>query len=772
MRPADAMRAPGCPGVAPTWSSSDKDLVMTALGPSRLWATLGHGIVNEVYYPTTGQPQIRDLGFIVAGSGGWHEVKRVARYDIELPEPFVPLPTVSHVGDGYRLVLEMLPDPEREVLLIRYRLDGAGVRLHPLLAPHLGARSGVDTAWVDAGGLRASGGVEHLCLVASGGFARASAGYVGQSDGWQDFARNGRMTWTFERADEGNVALMGELAAPEGILALGFASSVEGARVRALSSLAQDFAEVREHYVDGWRAWGRTLALPDASPAVRREAYVSAMVLKVHEDKGYPGAVVASLCIPWGSSRDDLGGYHLVWPRDAVEAALGFVASGQTSEARRVLTHLVATQHDDGHWSQNFYPDGRAFWQGIQLDEVGLPVVLAAKLREIGALGAPAGLNGMVRRALAYLARHGPISPQDRWEENAGTSPFTLAVEVAALVAGAPWLEDPDRSYALSLADCWNERIEEWTFVRDGRWAAAAGVDGYYVRVAPPVDGGALRGCVDLRNRAGVRLPADAVVGLDFGYLARLGLRAADDPAMVASVRVVDAVLRVETPSGPSFHRYNGDGYGEHSDGSPFDGTGVGRAWPLLTGERGHLALLRGEGATSYLDAMCAMTGRGGLIPEQIWDAPPIPSKGLHPGKPSGSAMPLVWAHAEFLKLLRATERGRPIELLDAVEARWGVRRPTAHTWHWRAEAPFRTLPRGRELLVEGDEPFVLHVGFDGWDAPRDLESTPLGLGMHGVRLPSGLLAGRRRLDFTRFFRVRQAWEGADRVVDLPEAPS
>ncbi|MFD1942987.1 hypothetical protein [Paradevosia shaoguanensis] len=290
--------APGGPGTPPTWSSSDKDMVTTALGPSRVWATLGHGIVNEVYWPSTGRPQIRDLGFIVAGPNGWTEVKRTERYLLSLPRPYVPLPSVVHEGDDFRLELEFLPHPLRDVLLIRFALSGEGMKLHALVAPHL---NGMPTNSGFAGAdLMASEGEAALCLYADTGFSRTSAGYVGTSDGWQDFARNGRMTWQYPAARNGNIALMGELAASNGILALGFSQTPEGARTLARSALADDYNETRTLFVSGWENWGRTLKLPYASPETRHAAELSAMVIKVHEDRTYAGAVVASLSVPWG----------------------------------------------------------------------------------------------------------------------------------------------------------------------------------------------------------------------------------------------------------------------------------------------------------------------------------------------------------------------------------------------------------------------------------------------------------------------------------------
>lgn len=756
----------GAPGIAPTWTSSAKDLVTTALGPGRVWATVGHGILNEVYWPATGRPQIRDLGFIVAGEGHWVELKRANAYRLETPAPYVPLARVAHEGEGYRLTLEYLPDPLRDVLLLSYRLEGDGLRLYPLLAPHLDGGGWGNTAWV-GDGLFAAKYDHALCLVSDTGFLRGSAGYVGCSDGWQDFAANGAMTYTFERALDGNVALIGELPGAEGVLALGFGESPEGARTLASSSLAEGYDAVRTRFVAGWEGWQAScLRVPDVDPRLADQACLSATVLKVHEDRTYPGAVVASLSIPWGQTREDAGGYHLVWARDAVETGFALLAIGDREGARRMLHYLAATQLEEGHWSQNFYPDGRPFWTGIQLDEVGFPILLAAKLHELGEPRSRA-IDAMIRRAAGFLVRHGPLSPQDRWEENPGASPFTLAVEIAALVAAADWLDARDRDYVLALADCWNERVEEWTYVEGTPLADEHGVAGYYVRIGSGRAEG-LRGCVEVRNRNGRTLPAQALVGLDFLYLARLGLRRADDERLAGTLRVADALLRVETPNGPAYHRYNEDGYGEHEDGTPFNGTGVGRAWPLLTGERGHAALLQGEDPTPYLAAMARMAGPGGLLPEQVWDAEPIPERDLYPGKPTGAAMPLVWAHSEYLKLVTAAASGRPIEQLEVVAARY-EQRSAAETRFWRSQVPLRRLARGSALVIEDAEPFVLHLGFDGWQDTVDLPSAPLGLGLHGVRLEPALLAARGLLDFTRRYPAAERWEGVDHTIHLDE---
>jgi glucoamylase len=755
------MEAFGKPGLPPTWATSDKDRVGTALGTSRLWFTLGHGILNEVFWPSVGRPQIRDLGFIVAREGFWREVKREARYRILEEDPASPLVEVVHEGEGYRLHLAFVPDPGRDALLVGFRLEGEGFCLYPLLAPHLGGSGWGNTAWVEEGALLAMKGEEALALL--GPFVRGSAGYVGFSDGWQDFAKNGAMTWTFPRAEDGNVALMGEVGEAEGTLALAFASTPEGAKTLAKSALAEGLEGVRARVRGLWKEAQAGLDLEGPDPELQALARRSFLVLKAHEDRTYPGALVASLSVPWGNTRDDPGGYHLVWTRDAVEAAFALLALGRLEEAGRVLAYLAATQEGDGHWAQNFFPDGRPYWQGVQLDEAAFPVLLAAALKERG--GLPEGaVWAMVRRAAGFLAREGPVSPQDRWEENPGLSPFTLAATVAALAAATLYgfLEGAEAEYALSLADCWNARIEEWTYVEGTPLDLAHATRGHYVRLSPPGPLG-LRGRVEVRNREGVSLEPAALVGLEFLELVRLGLRSPDDPRVLDSLRLADALLRVETPTGFFYHRYPEDGYGEHEDGRPFDGEGKGRAWPLLTGERGMAAFLRGEDPLPYLRSMAGGTGRGGLIPEQVWDAEPIPERNLFPGKPTGSAQPLLWAHAEYLKLYLAWREGKaPPERLERVAARYlgGGGKPRVR--HFRREVPLGTLAPGEGLLVEEREPFVLHLGVDGWQRVRDVASQPLPLGLHGVLLD---LEGAESLEFTLYYPGRRRWAGRDYQV-------
>jgi glucoamylase len=767
----------GAPGIAPTWSSSDKDYVSTALGGSRLWATVGHGIINEIYWPSTGQPQVRDFGFYLisdgsAGASRWFDLKRVRDYSLSTPGPYRPVLTITHHGDDYELSLEVLPDPQRDVLLVRFQITGP-YRLAMIVAPHLGSTGRHNSAWVDDGYAYARHGDFCMCLAADPPLIKVSCGYVGASDGWQDLDRHGHLTYAFTSAENGTVALSAEAPATSGVLALGFAGSASGAITRARTALAAPFDALREEFLQDWNDWGARLRLPRPDDILGDAGLQSAAVLKIHEDRAYPGAVVASLSVPWGNSTDTLGGYHLVWPRDATLTAFALLAAHQLSDARHILAHLSATQRRDGRWPQNYFPSGEPFWVGVQLDEAAFPILLAAKLREIGEAELP-GIRHMVRTAVGFIVRTGPSSPQDRWEECPGVSPFTLAAAISALVAAAPWLTAEERDYALSVADDWNERLEYWCYVCKTELARQVGVKGYYVRLGGAERASAISCQVQLRNRDGEAIQAAALVSLDFSYLVRLGLRHAHDPRIQDSIKVIDRVLKVNTPSGPVYHRYNEDGYGEYADGRPFDGSGIGRAWPLLVGERGHLAMQSGEDPIAYLRTMWKCASIGGLLPEQVWDAAPIPELGLAPGRPSGSAMPLLWTHAEFLKLLIAREQRRPIELLPAVEQRYRCSAANqyaarmASTWHWRDEVPVLTHETGRALLIEDRSAFTLHFGFDGWQRVDERAALEQPFGLWAVRLSAAELSGPTELNFTR--RYQDRWEGVDHRVTLGHA--
>ncbi len=774
--------APGAPGLSPTWCSSAKDVVGCSLGRPRLWFTLGGGIVNEVYYPRVDIPQIRDLGFIVAdGQGFWVEVKRLGRPTVTLAGPGIPAVQIVHRHERFELRLRIAPAAERDVLLIEVELTGdEALRPYALLAPHLGGTGHDNTALVaDHRGHR-------LLLAEQGPFAlalgaveadaaqrdavsRASCGYVGTSDGWQDFERNGAMRWAFDRAGPGNVALMGELPR-RAVLGLGISSSTESAATLALSALFEPFETSWQRQIDDWSAWQKECAarapITGSLPPLCREQFsTSAMVLRSHQCKTFPGAMVASLSVPWGNTKDERAGYHLVWPRDLCECAGALLAVGATREALDTVRYLRATQLADGHWNQNQWLGGTPYWTAVQLDETAFPVLLTCMLHERQALDG-VQVADMVLRALSFLVRNGPASDQDRWEEDAGLNTFTLSACIAALVCGAPLLPPAARDLALAIADYWNASLEDWTAVFDTPLAREHGIPGYYVRVAPADalhDRGALQNALPIRNQAiDPDLPAEAQVGVDFLQLVRFGLRAADDPLILGTIKLVDALLKVDTPNGPSWHRYNDDGYGEHEDGSAYDGTGRGRAWPLLTGERGHYELAAGRDPLPLLETMARMASPGGMLPEQVWDSAPIPERFLEPGRPTAGAMPLVWAHAEFIKLAVSRALGQPLDRPEPLWQRYGGRRPALKRVIWCPHAPAGELPVGAALTVALTEPGVLRWGLDGWRdiEERSTEANPLGL--HLVEIDTrGLKAG-QSIDLTYRRQSDGAWVGQD----------
>jgi glucoamylase len=663
------------------------------------------------------------------------------------------------------------------VLLLRYRLEGdADLRPYALLASRIGADPNNNMAWVAKHRGRTVLWAEQgpfalsLSAVTSDGadaWGRCSVGCLEASDGWQDFHRNGRMTWEFDSAGPGPTTLMGELPV-EATLALGFAISKESATTLAVSDLMEDFQGAWDAQCGVWKSWLALCKRPVIRDDIDRALALSASVLKIHQDRTYCGAAVASLSVPWGDTSQSRGGYHLVWARDLVYSGGAGGAWGPHGEARDMLQYLVATQQQDGHWFQNQWLGGTPFWQGLQLDEAAFPILLAAALNDRGELrDIPA--KDMIRRAAGFIARTGPSTAQDRWEENAGVNTFTLALAIAALVEGSAFLEGEAGEFALRLADCWNARLEDWTFVQDTPLAKQLGVEGYYIRTAPAdvltrddAQSQAVR-ILNLEHDPG--LPANAQIATDFLQLVRYGLRRPDDPNIVGTVRVVDQLLKTQTPSGPVWHRYDNDGYGEHDDGSAFDGAGRGRGWPLLTGERGHYALAAGQDALAYIDAMMAMANPVGLLPEQVWDAAPIPERGLAPGKPSGSAMPLVWAHAEFIKLCFSRELGHPVDRPAATWARYHGSRPQIDYDIWGPNYRPRRLRAGSALTIALNAPARVHWGVDAWTRVQDADTRDTGLDLHIVDLPvAGLTAG-QVIRFTFLWRETDAWEGADYEV-------
>ena len=790
--------APGAPGIPARWTSSAKSAVGTALrARSRVWFTLSHGILNEVYYPRIDQACTRDFGLIVTdGRGFFSEQKRDTRSSVHPIEHGVPAFAIDSacIQGRYRLRKLVLSDPRRDVVLQRIEFqplvgDIGGYRLYALLAPHLVNRGAGNSAWVaeykGVPMLFAQGCGTTLALGCSAPFLARSAGFVGISDGWQDLSRHFEMRWHYAQARDGNVALTAEVDLRECngsfVLALGFGRRAEEAALDVRASLSEGIDAAIRGYVTDWQAWQASLLpLDPAAAASGHNRYrISTAVLRTHQGRAFTGGYIASLSIPWGFAKGDeeLGGYHLVWPRDLVETAGGLLAAGAKAEAREVLQYLRAIQEADGHWPQNCWLDGRPYWNGVQMDECAFPLLLVDLARREGALS-EAELEEfwpMVREAARYVITNGPITGQDRWEEDSGYSPFTLAVEIAALLAAADLAErfaSPGHAaYLRETADLWNSLIESWIYVTGTPLARRVGVDGYYVRIAPPeIARGASPGgrFVSVRGQAQDGDQAAAqVVSPDALALVRFGLRAPDDPRVLNTVRVIDALLKVELPAGPCWRRYNGDRYGEYGDGRPYDGGGIGRPWPLLTGERAHYELAAGNrsSAQALLAALEGFSSDGHLIPEQVWDAPDIPERELFRGRPSGSAMPLAWAHAEHVKLLRSLADGRVFDTPSQPHSRYQIQGLTSRHALWRFSHRSESVPAGRLLRVEVTAPASIRWSSDGWRTPLETPTRDGGFGMHYADLDTTGLSAGQELVFTIHWASEDRWEGRDYTV-------
>ncbi|HKU87243.1 MAG TPA: glucan 1,4-alpha-glucosidase [Casimicrobiaceae bacterium] len=774
--------APGWPGIPPRWTSSAKSGVGTALSlQSRVWFTLSHGIVNEVYFPRMDQANTRDLGLIVTDRKEFFsEEKRFTRSRISPIVRGVPgYRMVNECMQGrYRITKTIVTDTQRDVLLQEIRFealvgDVGDYAVFALLAPHVENGGMGNDAWAGAWKgvpmLFARRGGTALALACSVPFRTMSCGYVGISDGWQELRARRTLVDVYSEARNGNVALTGELdfatAGGTVVLALGFGRDSGEAGHNARAALLSDFSRHASDYIGSWQAFQRRcLDLGDADESGFDAYRVSTAVLKTHQGKRFDGAFIASLSIPWGTSKgdDDLGGYHLTWPRDLVESAGALLAAGDADGARRALVYLMATQEPDGHWPQNMWADGAPYWNGIQLDEAAFPILLADALRRTNALD---GLDAwaMAKRAAGYIVRYGPATQQDRWEERAGYSPFTLAVEIAALLAAADMAaaagERSIEAYLRETADAWNDAIERWTYVSGTVLARACGVTGYYVRIAPP-------GAVDA---PGIPLPRDnaddaaaRIVSVDALALVRFGLRAADDSRIRDTVVVIDRVLRTETRTGPAWHRYNGDRYGEHANGSPYDGDGIGRVWPLLAGERAHyeLASGRSEVAAALGRTMLAQSSPGRLIPEQVWDGDDLPALGLFNGRPAGSAMPLVWAHAEYVKLRRSLRDGKVFDLPPQPVRRYQVDRVASRFATWRQNLRCAEIAAGMTLRIELTGAAVVHWSADGWNTVTDTPTVDTSLGVHVADLPTAALPAGATLRFTFRWCDESRWQG------------
>src|SRR3989441_1047815 len=685
----------GAPGIEPRWTSSAKEGVGTAYHTScRVWFTLSHGIVNEIYYPHVDKPNTRDFQFLISdGETFCHEEKRDLNHQIEYPERdclFYRL-TNSDPDGRYRVVKHVLTDPHLSVLLVHTRLEvfdeslRGKLRLYALLAPHL-------------------------------------AGFGA-----------GNSAWCSELGD--NELLRAQRAVVDRKFDLSTDTCDDGGMYR-----------------------------------------LSRCVLLAHEDKVFQGAMVASMSIPWGETKgdQDLGGYHLVWTRDLVHSAMALLATGQTSTPLRALIWLVAIQRTDGSFPQNSWIDGTAYWSGLQLDQVALPILLAWRLHTHDALGLFSP-RAMIVRAAARLILQGPVTAQDRWEENAGYSPSTLAVVIAALVCAAEWAKDFSKTdvadFVFAYTDWLAAHVEEWTVTTQGE--LVEGIPRHYIRITPTdanvpdPHADPNTAMIQIANGGGLH-PARDVVGGDFLHLVRFGIRDPNDAIVRDSIEVIDRVLKHELPQGPAWRRYNHDGYGQKDDGGAFDGTGVGRCWPILTGERGHYELAAGRDPMPFIRTMEDFSNEGGMLTEQVWDGPDLPHARMKRGCPTGAAMPLCWSHAEYVSLVRSRHDGIGFYRVEPAYQRYVVNPAQNRYEIWILRHPLQRMSRRKILRIILAAEANIVWSTDNWartDQSATIHQDELNLWF--ADFPTADWPIGAVFAFTFFWKGEQRWEDRNWQVNI-----
>ncbi len=734
--------APGAPGKDAQWATAGKQAIGTSASlESKVWFTLADGALTEVYYPDVTVANVHKLEFVVVNP----KTKKVetetadATHEIKVTRPdSLSFQQINTAKSGeWQITKTYTTDVERNSILIGidFETNNKNLKIYLYYDPSISNTGMKDTAWSEGNVLYSQEADKTSALLIgesdSGGKLKKtneklsiSNGFYGINDGLEQLRKNGRLNSTYDRAENGNVVQIAETGGklfgrrPSGPikplkndfslyntdieLILSFGNSAKNALETAEKTAEKGFNKCQAEYEKTWSDYVKNL--PKVEAKYQAQFNMAAMVLKAQEDKTVRGANVASLTIPWGGGKnaneDVGGGYHLVWARDLYQVFTAYLALGDTAAANRALDFLFNIQQKaDGSFPQNSWLDGRNGWGGLQMDEVGYPLIMAYQLKRFD----KATYENHVKKAADFLVKNGPRTPQERWEEKPGYSPSTIAAEIAGLVCAAEIArknnDETSANLYLKTADDWQGSIEKWTATTNGKF----GDGNYYVRLTKngKPDAGEK---IELSNSSGAFLENE-IVDAGFLELVRLGIKSPDDPLIVKSLEVIDSQIKVNTPSGESFYRYNHDGYGEQPDGRRwnFDGTysGTGRLWALLAGERGQYELARSDFAKNYekfnsrvtrgeyiygwkvkaetrLDAMLAFANEGLMIPEQIWDKSETPKNidkqfvpELKFGEGTGSATPLAWSMAQFIRLAVNLQAGKNLDTPDVVYNRY-----------------------------------------------------------------------------------------------------
>ncbi len=738
--------APGSPGAASTWAPAEKSFLGTSrTTASRVYFTGHRGIISEVFYPVADTVNTVDLQFLVGDTAKTYvDEEKLQNFSVTLPNPKSMRwnAATSNAAHGWSITKNVFTDPGRNTLIARVTFTATGGKtlndfnlylLHNPAMDNSGAGdtsqtlvSGGRTMLVSAQGSRASALAVTRPWKTSAGAAMVSSGFVGGSDGYTDLlggASDKTMTWNYDTAgagNPGNTAQMGWIdlgSAGTSVsfdVVLGFGATTAAAASTANATLGSNLATLQSTYDSGWVGYANGLSTQGGT--ADNQYYLAAMSLKSIQDKSN-GAMIAGMGTPWGETSGDAnnGGYHLVWSRDLFKFANALLTAGDVTTANEVTGYLfnVMRQTADcgageynapgcaqgytrvGRFPQNSWVSGWQYWQGTQLDEQAMPIILAWRTYSLGNAAVKTSVNALwpkIKTTADYLLATGPWTQQERWEEQSGYSPSTIAAEIAGLVAASEFAKlNGDTAAAaayLAAADRFQQRVEQWTVTNTGPWG-----DGkYYVRINPatrsnagvgpqrynPSFGPDTAATIQDKNGGGARDQRRVVDG-GFLELVRMGVKRADDASVLATIGEYDAVLKQTIPGkGDAWFRYNYDGYGEKNDGSNFDGTGRGRLWPIFTAERGMYEIARsglGSSGAGYRTAVKNFSSATGVIPEQVWNTSATLSgdwvtttpAGRTPGTPTKSMAPLSWAMGEYISLLASINANKIVDILPSV---------------------------------------------------------------------------------------------------------
>ncbi|MBV8217327.1 MAG: hypothetical protein JO325_02595, partial [Solirubrobacterales bacterium] len=555
-------------------------------------------------------------------------------------------------------------------------------------------------------------------LVGERPFLAESSGFVGTpSDGLEQLDTNHRLGHEYRSAEDGNVVQTARIDARPGqpfTLALGFAPTASGAIATASRSALEPFGQTLARYAAGWHGYDAGLTGPPShlagfsaaeDSAMQRTYWLSANVIKAAEDKTNIGAFVASPTDPWGQSvpaaTTHAGWtYREVFARDSYETFTGLLADGDRTSAKAMVRFLFdRVQQPDGSFPRDSELDGSVAPDTFglsEIDEDAYPLLMAW---EAGLAGDVSFYRDHIRPAADFIVDHGPNYGVERWEEHPGYSPSTIAAEIAGLVAAgqlaAAGGDTARANLYLATADDYQRNVKNWTVTTTGPYAPR-----YFIRLSPTGDPNGAE-TYNLGNGSLNDVDQRSVIDAGFLELTRLGELSPHDPDVQASLPVVDSVLESHTASGPGWHRYGikasgaTDGYGDCYEPDPTNcaptgepwythAVGSGHLWPLLDGERAEQDLQAGDypAAAGLAVSLQRMTWGLGYVPEQAWEDPDVPASpfgsdpttasiGFINGKAAGSAAPLIWGQAQYLRLIRDLASRSVVDQPSVTRARY-----------------------------------------------------------------------------------------------------